>query len=315
MKPKTGSYSLSNNKRAFEDVSTKIKKWIIQGVVKPGDKLPSETQLARQFNVGRQTVREALRLLELSGFLTVHQGAHGGSVVTNTILETLCQSFLDAVQMKNISVAEVIAARNEIDKMVLIQAIRNATEEDISLLNENIRKAEQKLSQNILAFEKTMKTLDSASSFFWLLVSLVTLRESYRLGIGSVHNPGTGFLSFWAAAILGILSLVLLLMALLKKEASTRTPSFCRNGMEKGPVCSGCSDDLCSSDARTRIPHQHIHANAPTLLGFRKEEIRRGVPFRVPHHVRHLSRLFQMAQLSIPGRSVRVIGKQYGHAA
>jgi putative tricarboxylic transport membrane protein len=71
-----------------------------------------------------------------------------------------------------------------------------------------------------------MKTLDSASSFFWLLVSLVTLRESYRLGIGSVHNPGTGFLSFWAAAILGILSLVLLLMALLKKEASTRTPLF-----------------------------------------------------------------------------------------
>jgi len=185
MKPKTGYADLSNTKRAFEDVSTKIKKWIIQGVVKPGDKLPSETELARQFKVGRQTVREALRLLELSGFLTVHQGAHGGSVITNTILETLSQSFLDAVQMKNISVAEVIAARNEIDKMVLIQAIRNATEEDISLLNENIRKAEQKLSQNVLAFEENITfntTLAKASHngiFVILVESMMTIMADF----------------------------------------------------------------------------------------------------------------------------------------
>jgi len=71
-----------------------------------------------------------------------------------------------------------------------------------------------------------MKILDSASSFFWLLVSLITLRESYRLGIGSVHNPGTGFLPFWAAGILGVLSLALFVMARLKKEASTHAPLF-----------------------------------------------------------------------------------------
>ncbi len=185
MKPKTGYSNLANSKRAFEDVSTKIKKWIIQGVVKPGDKLPSETELARQFKVGRQTVREALRLLELSGFLTVRQGVHGGSIITNTILGTLSQSFLDAVQMKNISVAEVIAARNEIDKMVLIQAIRNATEEDISLLNENIRKAEQKLSQNILAFEENITfntTLAKASHngiFVILVESMMTIMADF----------------------------------------------------------------------------------------------------------------------------------------
>ncbi len=78
-----------------------------------------------------------------------------------------------------------------------------------------------------------MKTLDSASSFFWLLVSLVTLRESYRLGLGSVHNPGTGFLTFWAAAILGTLSLVLFLMAFLKKEAATRAPIFKGTGWKR----------------------------------------------------------------------------------
>ena len=58
-------------KRAFEEVSSQIKKLVFEGVLKPGDRLPSETELAVRFNVGRQTIREALRILELSGFITV----------------------------------------------------------------------------------------------------------------------------------------------------------------------------------------------------------------------------------------------------
>jgi len=50
------------NKRTFEEVSSKIKALVFEGVLKPGDKLPSEAQLAKQFKVGRQTVREALRI-------------------------------------------------------------------------------------------------------------------------------------------------------------------------------------------------------------------------------------------------------------
>jgi len=55
------------SKRAFEEVSSRIKELIFEGVLKPGDKVSSEGELAKQFNVGRQTVREALRILELSG--------------------------------------------------------------------------------------------------------------------------------------------------------------------------------------------------------------------------------------------------------
>jgi len=41
-----------------------------------------------------------------------------------------------------------------------------------------------------------MKTLDQTSSLFWLLVSISVLVESTRLGIGTLHDPGMGFLSF-----------------------------------------------------------------------------------------------------------------------
>jgi len=63
-----------------------------------------------------------------------------------------------------------------------------------------------------------MKTLDQTSSLFWLLVSLSVFIESLRLGIGTLHNPGRGFLTFGASGILGILSLGLFLQATLRKK-------------------------------------------------------------------------------------------------
>ena len=66
-----------------------------------------------------------------------------------------------------------------------------------------------------------MKTLELASSLFWLLVSLVFIAASVHLGTGSVHNPGMGFITFWAAGILGVLSLALFVKALFEKEVSS----------------------------------------------------------------------------------------------
>ena len=69
------------SKRTFEDVSSQIKKLILEGVLQPGDKLPPEGTLSGQLNVGRQTVREALRILELSGFISVQKGFGGSAMM------------------------------------------------------------------------------------------------------------------------------------------------------------------------------------------------------------------------------------------
>jgi len=71
-----------------------------------------------------------------------------------------------------------------------------------------------------------MKALDQTSSLFWLLVSLSVFIESLRLGIGTLHNPGRGFLTLGASGILGILSLILFLRASLKKEEVKAQPFF-----------------------------------------------------------------------------------------
>ena len=74
-----------------------------------------------------------------------------------------------------------------------------------------------------------MRVYDQTSSLFWLLLSISVSLESLRLGIGSLRNPGMGFMSFWASVILGVLSLVLLFQACRrKKDTGLKSPAVGR---------------------------------------------------------------------------------------
>jgi hypothetical protein len=71
-----------------------------------------------------------------------------------------------------------------------------------------------------------MNIYDRGSSLFWLLFSVFVFIESLRLGIGTLRNPGMGFLAFGASGLLGILSLILLLQAIFKKVEIHIQPIF-----------------------------------------------------------------------------------------
>jgi len=139
------------SKRTFEDVSSQIKKLILEGVLQPGDKLPPEGTLSGQLNVGRQTVREALRILELSGFISVQKGFGGGSIVRNNILKRTSGLLLDALHMEKISIKEFTAARFLIEKGILCEAMDNATGKDIRDLQRNLEKSKELIASEKLA--------------------------------------------------------------------------------------------------------------------------------------------------------------------
>ena len=64
------------------------------------------------------------------------------------------------------------------------------------------------------------------SSLFWLFVSIVVSVASFRLGIGKVSAPGTGFMAFGAAVLLGLLSVVCFLEAVLREKTVKAEPLF-----------------------------------------------------------------------------------------
>ncbi|PPF76800.1 hypothetical protein C5B96_16385, partial [Subtercola sp. Z020] len=67
------------NTRAWQDVLTHIENDLLTGELLPGDHLPSERALATELGVGRSSVREALRVLEVLGLLRTQTGSGPGS--------------------------------------------------------------------------------------------------------------------------------------------------------------------------------------------------------------------------------------------
>ena len=64
-----------------------------------------------------------------------------------------------------------------------------------------------------------MGRADRISGMFWLLFSVFISIDSYRMGLGTLHQPGPGFLFFWTAVVMGILSIVVFVRAWAGKSA------------------------------------------------------------------------------------------------
>jgi GntR family transcriptional repressor for pyruvate dehydrogenase complex len=80
-------------KKISEEIVNQIKQLISRGELKPGDRIPSERELATMLGVSRPSVREAIMVLEAMGFLDSRQG--GGTFVKalteNTIMDPLAK--------------------------------------------------------------------------------------------------------------------------------------------------------------------------------------------------------------------------------
>ena len=68
--------------RAFDKIVASLRGAIVRGDLLPGQRLPSEPDLAAQLGVSRPMLREALKALEVSGYLEVRRGYGGGRFVS-----------------------------------------------------------------------------------------------------------------------------------------------------------------------------------------------------------------------------------------
>jgi DNA-binding FadR family transcriptional regulator len=138
------------SKRAFEEISDQIKALIHSGVFKPGDKLPPERDLARQFNVGRMAVREALRVLEDSGFIYIKQGSNGGSFINEPEDTGISKSLTTFAQLSNISLEQLIEAKLAIELAIVESVIQKITEEDLNRLRQAIEDSKQTVADGAI---------------------------------------------------------------------------------------------------------------------------------------------------------------------
>jgi GntR family transcriptional regulator, transcriptional repressor for pyruvate dehydrogenase complex len=118
-----GSHRLRAQKTA-ELVATQLRNRIIRGELKAGDALPGETALMIHFSISRQTLREALRVLESESLLSIRRGVNGGPHVLPPDPELVSRHFGRVLQHQGTTLADVFEAR----KLIEPRAVRLLTE-------------------------------------------------------------------------------------------------------------------------------------------------------------------------------------------
>ena len=114
--------------RAHEYVAEQVRRHIALRLIRPGESLPSERELAAMFGVGRPTIQHALRLLEADNLVEARRGRHGGTFVS--------EPAGDAEAMEEL-IARLRRSREELEELIVY---RRALEPAIARLTAETRR-------------------------------------------------------------------------------------------------------------------------------------------------------------------------------
>lgn len=116
--------------RAGEDVALQIEAAILDGKFQPGERLPSERDLQRQFHTGRGVIREAMGALKQKGLIEIKKGAKGGAVVKNVEMHLVSESLALFLKQQQVTPQYLIEVRESMDRTITSLAIARATTEE-----------------------------------------------------------------------------------------------------------------------------------------------------------------------------------------
>lgn len=174
-------FSRVNVDRVSQVIVDQIKLLIRDGRLQPGDRLPSERELCQRFGVSRVTVREALRVLEASGLVTIRVGAHGGAFLTTPSAERLGEGLADLLALAPLTAANVTEARVVVELGILPLVVERATEEDVAALLEIVDEGARAIKED--RYEMSM------SAAFHIRVAACTHNPAIEMLVQSFHGP------------------------------------------------------------------------------------------------------------------------------
>ncbi len=143
-----------------DEVVIEIKKMILDHQYDEYGYLPSEGVLSEQLEVSRATVREAVRTLEVRGFLERQHGK--GLCVIDNGINVLVQAMNDIYDKESIGIDDIIETRHIIEIQAVGLATERATEEDLEMLRafvetmENAKVIDEKYLQADFDFHQTI---------------------------------------------------------------------------------------------------------------------------------------------------------------
>ena len=141
-----------HKQKVYEKIALQIQRLICDRALKPGEKLPPERELAGMFHVSRGSLRDAVRALEVTGFVEARQGE--GTVVRTPSADSLLNPLTAALLQRREFVAEILEFRAMFEPVLARRAARHASREDLQCLEAIIRRQQVKVHRGELAIEE-----------------------------------------------------------------------------------------------------------------------------------------------------------------
>ena len=127
---------------AGEVVAATLRRMILNGELKDGDRLPRQEDLLRAFNVSHPSLREGLRMLEAEGLITVQRGKVGGAFVRVPKAGGISYSFGMVLQAEQVPLTDLADALSSLEPICFGLAASSPNRKDVlvPLLSESCDK-------------------------------------------------------------------------------------------------------------------------------------------------------------------------------
>lgn len=183
--------------KVYDQVSRKLEQFIRQEL-KPGDKLPSERELALSCKVSRSSIRDAMRRLELLGLVEPRQGA--GTIVRDSSPDAMVNPLFSVLMRKRKHIAELLDVRMIIEPPIAARAARHITPEQLARMEDILRRHGEKVTRGEPAMEEDSEfhyTIAMAANNSVLLhvidILMDLLRESRERNMQVEGRPQKSF--------------------------------------------------------------------------------------------------------------------------
>lgn len=176
--------------RLSNEIVSQLQRLFTDGVLKPGDRLPPERELAEKLGVSRNSLREAIRALEVLGVVEVRHG--DGTFVKSVDMTTFLSPVFSVLLEKKYFLIEVLEFRRILEPPICRLAAERATDEDLAHLHEILDQQDERIREGQPAIDEDM--------LFHRSIAMATHNDVMRSTVELISSLLREFREVWASS-------------------------------------------------------------------------------------------------------------------